>query len=373
MIVEAVPPAAVLAAVREPLRAGAETVNPPVLQPLGLLLDLLGEGMRARLFAVQGEGVEDACLRPDFTVAVAREHLARGVVAGRYGYEGSAFRAAPAGSARPQEFLQLGVEHIGATDGEHDETAVAAAAVASARAGGRRDLTLLMGDLGLFDGFCEGLGVPAAIRARLQRRLGAPEALRAEMAREPGSSPSAGRLAGLLSRLETEEAAGVLEELWAAAGITPVGGRTPAEIARRLVERGAEQAGGLGDAQRWLIERFIGIEGEPLKAIEAAVVLARHVGVDLDSQLQAWARRVAALAAAGVELGAQRLGFGFGRPFGYYDGFVFEVRSGALPTDAPVAAGGRYDGLLERLQPGAAAPAVGCMVRPGRAWSGAGP
>jgi hypothetical protein len=79
MIVEAVPPAEVLAAIRAPLEAGGGTrVNPPVLQPLGLLLDLLGEAMRARLFTVGGEGVEDACLRPDFTVAVAREHLALG-------------------------------------------------------------------------------------------------------------------------------------------------------------------------------------------------------------------------------------------------------------------------------------------------------
>lgn len=371
MIAEPVPPASVLDAIRAPLTFGAEPVNPPVLQPLGLLLDLLGEAMRARLFTVQRQGIEDACLRPDFTVAVALEHLRGGGSAGRYSYEGPAFRAAPAGSERPQEFLQLGVEHIGGQGGERDEAAIAAAAMAAARSGGRRDLTLLMGDLGLFDAFCEGLEVAPALRKRLRARLGSPAALQAEMDRAPAPGAGSGRVAALLSRLDAAEAAGLLEELWAMAGVTPVGGRAPAEIAARLSQRDAGAGTPLTEDQRGWIERFLAIEGEPLEAIEAAVVLARRAGLALDAQMEGWARRVAALAAAGVELSAQRLCFGFGRPFGYYDGFLFEVRSAALPHDAPIAAGGRYDGLLGRLQPGADATAVGCMVRPGRAWSGA--
>ena len=65
--------------------------------------------MRARLFVVQAEGGAEACLRPDFTVAVARQHIDGGAGAGRYVYEGPAFRAAPEGD-RPEEFVQLGVE-----------------------------------------------------------------------------------------------------------------------------------------------------------------------------------------------------------------------------------------------------------------------
>ena len=44
-----------------------------------------------------------------------------------------------------------------------------------------------------------------------------------------------------------------------------------------------------------------------------------------------------------------RLTTAFGRAFGYYDGFLFEVRSAALGDDQAVAAGGRYDGLPARL------------------------
>jgi histidyl-tRNA synthetase len=56
----------------------------------------------------------------------------------------------------------------------------------------------------------------------------------------------------------------------------------------------------------------------------------------------------------------------FGRAFGYYDGFLFEVRSDALGDERPVAAGGRYDGLPARL---GARPRT--RTRPARwaAWS----
>ena len=83
------------------------------------------------------------------------------------------------------------------------------------------------------------------------------------------------------------------------------------------------------------------------------------------------------MVAQGVPEDRLLLAAAFGRAFGYYDGYLFEVRSAALGEDAPVAAGGRYDGLLARLNPqalGAASTtgAVGCMVRPARAYAGEG-
>jgi ATP phosphoribosyltransferase regulatory subunit len=63
-----------------------------------------------------------------------------------------------------------------------------------------------------------------------------------------------------------------------------------------------------------------------------------------------------------------RFAAGFHRPFGYYDGALFEVRSAALGEDQPVAAGGRYDNLPARLGRPLTTGAVGCMVRPARAW-----
>ena len=42
----------------------------------------------------------------------------------------------------------------------------------------------------------------------------------------------------------------------------------------------------------------------------------------------------------------------------------------ALGDEAPVAAGGRYDGLPGRLGVTTTTGAVGCMVRPARAYAG---
>ena len=69
---------------------------------------------------------------------------------------------------------------------------------------------------------------------------------------------------------------------------------------------------------------------------------------------------------------AERLRFApaLGHAFDYYDGLTFEVRAAALGADRPIAVGGRYDGLLARLGGAAGARAVGCMVRPSRAFAG---
>ena len=116
MILEPPVPADVLAAIRAPFADGwaRPLVDAPVLQPLGLLLDLAGEAMRGRLFVVQGEGSAEACLRPDFTIPIARAHIApRAGGDGRYLYEGKAFRVAPRGSGRAEQFLQIGLEAFG--------------------------------------------------------------------------------------------------------------------------------------------------------------------------------------------------------------------------------------------------------------------
>jgi ATP phosphoribosyltransferase regulatory subunit len=96
--------------------------------------------------------------------------------------------------------------------------------------------------------------------------------------------------------------------------------------------------------------------------------LAGPGGRKLETALKGWARRLAALKDEGAPSGALRFSTAFGRDFGYYDGVLFEVRSKALGEHRPVAAGGRYDSLFGRLGANLACGAVGCMVRPGRAW-----
>jgi len=224
-------PAEALDAIRAPLlAAGAALTDAPVLQPLGLLLDLTGEAMRSRLFVVSGDGGEEACLRPDFTVAVARQHFENGGRPARRRYEGKAFRVAPRGSDRAEEFLQLGVEAFEAGDPVAADAEIAALAWASSAAGGRSDLSMILGDVSLFAAFVDSLDLAPPLAARLKRAFAKPRQLKAELDGDSSAlSSEQSRIASLLAGLPETEASAVLQELWSLAGIEPVGGRRPAD------------------------------------------------------------------------------------------------------------------------------------------------
>ena len=372
-------PAAVLGAVRAPfLEARATALDAPIVQPLGLFLDFAGETLRERLFVVQGSNGEESCLRPDFTLPAVRAHIDSGAPGGRYLYEGHVFRVAPRGAARAEEFLQIGLE-VFETLSDLGEPAVsdahmAALAWRAAAAGGRDDLILMLGDVGLFGAFIETLGLAGPLTARLKRAFQSPRRLRLELEAAASGTPvparDGDRLAGLLGDLSEAEATAVLEEIWALAGIEPVGGRSAGEIVHRLAERAAlAKAPSLGREQAEMITRFLAIADAPAAALAAVAELAGPASPALETALRAWRQRLEGLAKAGVPADRTRLSTAFGRTFGYYDGMLFEVRSAALPRDAPVAAGGRYDSVPARLGAAHAVGALGSMVRPGRAWS----
>lgn len=351
---------------------GAQTIDPPILQPLNLLLDLAGEAMRTRLFVVQAEGGQERCLRPDFTVAIAQAHVQSGATEGRYVYDGPAFRASPEAD-RAEEFVQLGLEHFapsGADVVEGDGEAMLTA-WRSAVAGGRKDLTLWLGDVGLFSALIESLALPPALAARLKRVAGRPRLLNAELARSgQAAGPEGGQLAAQLAGLSRSQAAALLEEVWALAGVEPVGGRGPAEIAARLVRKAeSAHAPALTSDQAAAIREFMAISAAPAEAFARVRALSGKTSPALDAALETWTARLAALEPV-VPAGRLHFAPALGHAFDYYDGLTFEVRSEALGPDRPVAVGGRYDGLLARLGGADDARAVGCMVRPWRAFSG---
>lgn len=368
---EAPVPEAALAAMRAPLLdSGAQAVDPPVIQPLNLMLDLAGEAMRARLFVVQDEGGREACLRPDFTVAVARGHMASGARTGRYRYEGRAFRVAPpqAGAEHPEEFLQLGLEVFGEAATPEADAAVLGAAWASARAGGRDDLSVRLGDVGLFAAVLEALDIAPAMRGRLTWALGRWRRLEALLERAGGAEPLQG-LAARIAGMEAGAAEAAVAAWWAQQGLEPVGGRNAREVAERLkAKASAAKAPRLTKAQVGAIRAYLTFEGEPQSVLDQTLKLTGEAASVRAAAERCRARLVAVLA-AGAPADRVRLATGFARTFGYYDGFLFEIASAALGPDLPVSAGGRYDSLVARLG-GQPTTAVGAVVRPARAWIG---
>ena len=80
-------------------------LEPPILQPASVFLDMSGEDIRGRLYLATDAAGAELCLRPDYTVPVCLAYLAS-PEAGRpaqYAYLGPVFRARPGQSGeRPR-------------------------------------------------------------------------------------------------------------------------------------------------------------------------------------------------------------------------------------------------------------------------------
>ena len=169
-------------------RAGYERIEPAVIQPAPLFLDVIGEELRARTYVFTDPDGAELCLRPDLTVPTCRLHLERhpaGNVPARYCYSAPAFRyqAAGADRAHPREFRQAGIELFAAADREADDAGVLALTVEALRRAGLGRIGIRIGDLGLFAALIEALPMPQRWRARLRHQFWRPDAFRAELQR----------------------------------------------------------------------------------------------------------------------------------------------------------------------------------------------
>src|SRR3954469_15213147 len=89
-------------------REGYARLEPPVLQPAEVFVDLSGEDIRRRMFVTQDAAGRELCLRPEYTIPVCLQHLdTHGTQPSGYSYGGPVFRMRPGESG---EFLQAGIE-----------------------------------------------------------------------------------------------------------------------------------------------------------------------------------------------------------------------------------------------------------------------
>ena len=346
-------------------------VDPPMLLPADIVLDRLGEDIRRRLLLVTAPDGSEMCLRPDFTLPVARAHLDAGTgAAGRYAYAGLAFRF-PASGERTRtsaEFHQAGIEHFGDDDAEAADAEILAASVAALAEMGLTDIRLTLGDVALFDALVEALALGPGWKKRLIGDFRAREFARDMMrtladapARNDAPKPDAA-FAQALAGMDVAAARAVVEEVMAIAGTAPVGGRTPAEIAERFVEQAQfSRDGAMGEEIFAVLDSFLGLDTPPRQAVGALGELARSA-TGLAPAIDAFERRLDLLEAAGVDLARATFSAGFAGRIEYYTGMVFEVRSPADPDLGPIASGGRYDGFLAEMGAEAGVPAVGASV-----------
>lgn len=355
------------------LAAGHEAVAPPIIQPAGVFLDVLGEALRGRTYVFTDLNGEELCLRPDLTVPACRLYLQRHPKPGPeayYCYNGPAFRFQPesADAAHPREFRQAGIECFGVADREDAEAGTLALVLSALRQAGLRSWSLRIGDLSLFDAILNAAEMPDRWRWRLRHQFWRAKAFRSELER---LTTSPARSAAALPRSLIEaldpnngsQAESLVAEYLDKEGTAVIGVRSVAEVTEGLLAIAADaKAKPLEKSIATLIEAYLKIEAraEEVPKKVRALMGQPHDGVE--AALAAFQRRIGFLKESGVDVSDVAFAGEFGRNFAYYTGFVFEVVTPSLGPASPVAGGGRYDRLLEAVGASSTVPAVGGAI-----------
>ncbi|MER8905316.1 ATP phosphoribosyltransferase regulatory subunit [Mesorhizobium sp. M0772] len=337
-------------------------VEVAVLQPADPFLDMAGEDLRRRIFLTESETGKTLCLRPEFTIPVCLDHIAsQAGTPRRYCYLGEVFRQRREGG---NEFFQAGIEDLGDRDtAKADARSLADAHALLQLVLPAQPLAITLGDQTIFEAVLAALGLPRGWRMRLARAFGSAPMLQAalsDLANPPRNGQLDGEVAALVldGDLEALSAhiAGGMEE----AGLLASGGRAPADIARRLIEKAELRSVRLSNEAFAALRDFLAID-VPLDGASAALEsFAASAGLSLGAALEKFAARAKAIEAHGLPAKTIRYDAAFGRPLDYYTGIVFEIA--ALGGERPLAGGGRYDRLLTLLGAKTPIPGVGFSV-----------
>jgi len=302
------------------------------------------------------------CLRPEFTIPVCRDHIAnRAATPRRYAYLGEVFRQRREGA---NEFVQAGIEDLGDTDtARADARSLADALALLTMALPRARLTTTLGDQSVFEAVLASLGLPRGWQKRLARAFGSQamiDAALADLAAPPQSRNLSGELNLIAASGDRAALAAFVADEMADAGLSPSAGRTPDEIAGRLLEKFELQNLRLPAGALATLKQFLGIHVALADAPAALRDFASGAGNGLGGAIDQFEARCAAIAAAGIDPSAVRYDAAFGRPLDYYTGLVFEISTPAAPQ--PLIGGGRYDKLLTLLGADEPIPGVGFSV-----------
>ena len=334
-----------------------------LLQPADPILDAAGEDIRRRIFMTADLRGNALCLRPEFTIPVCLAHIESGRAKKRYGYVGKVFRQR---EDEPAEFLQAGIEDIGAKNAIAADVKSLREAVELLRELGKGKLTITIGDQAIFEAVLKSLGLPKAWRERLGRAFGDKARLKADLDRLSGGGSQvldnlSPELAEAVAEMDRSAVAQYIGTELDKAGLSQQSGRSADEITARLMEKAQLAQTTLPPEKREILEGFLSLDLPLANANRQLWAFARRAHVPLGDALEAFHRRSAAIEKLGLENVSVRYKTAFGRRLDYYTGFVFEIRVAGKPTDKPLAGGGRYDRLLNLL--GYKSESAGCGVR----------
>lgn len=339
-------------------RAGYRRARTPVLELTDLHDRKSGAGIVAKLFDVSGAGTSGVCLRPELTAGVVRAYAEADeppALPFRVSVSGPVFRYLPTGPGLDREFVQTGVELLGA-GGAAADAEIVWLADWSLRALGVNRPKVRVGHVGLILELLSKSGLPAAASSALVESL-------SEAASEGKNVQTLeSALDRLTAWLVSNGPEGAVEDAPASTSkIDPAVDRlfhhlVPDVAGRRSGREVLERLRRKWDLGRSLKETLAKVRGEirTLADLRGPIV---DVLKRLDRDYKALAPESVAsirefarmLEAHGVELDRVELDLGFGRGIGFYTRMIFELLVETPEGDVEVCGGGRYDGLARVL------------------------
>ncbi|MEN3930214.1 ATP phosphoribosyltransferase regulatory subunit [Microvirga sp. W0021] len=338
-------------------REGYTRVEPAVMQPADVFIELSGEDIRRRLFVTEGYDGEKLCLRPEYTIPVCRDHIAQhnGHPA-NYSYLGPVFRQRIGESG---EFLQAGIESLGRKDITAADAEILALALDGLTMLGLEATEITFSDMGVLAAIIDALKVAPSAKRRILRAVVSGTDISALSTPEAVGLDEHAGLLNAIDGLDPKAARAMVEDLLSIAGIDSIGGRTPGDIAARFLSRAAAHSD-IPDEAIKVLEVYQGISGDPDQAALKLRNLAETFRLDLSKAIDTFEERTGFMAARGINIGKCKFSAKFARNLDYYSGFIFEIFDLNRKEHKPVVGGGRYDGLVQHLGAKEAIPAVGC-------------
>jgi ATP phosphoribosyltransferase regulatory subunit len=330
-----------------------QRVAPPLLLPASPYLELAGEEFGRQLLLTTANNGIEYCLRPDFTLPIAKSYLDDGMIGvpGAYTYLGPIFRQE---NGVPVEYDQAGLELLGQPDAD---SALDQVLTFARWALAIYDVTapnVRIGGVGLLESFLAATGISPQWQARIRHRFGHPASMQRLMDRltAPGE-----RIVGTAPDAR-ETIIEIVTDNMISAGLSLVGSRHPEEIAERYLEKQALDAVPIPEETVQLLVDYLAVSDTAGKALDRIWQMTSKAGLDIEAPLMALRNHAAALAAlspkADVIFDAS-----FSPRLDYYTGVVFEMTG---EDGSILASGGEYDRLLDRLGATEPVTASGCAL-----------
>lgn len=351
--------------------AGAEYIEPDIIQPADVFLERSGEHIRSRTYVFADPSGAQLCLRPDLTVPACRYHLEQAgdvMAATRYCYAGKAFRhSKTAGDTSPREFDQVGLELFGGSAVASDDAETLALTLAALDAANVSGYSIQLGDLGLFTALLASIDMPERWRTSLKRQFRRPRAFRDLLNRLTGKTAKARTsISDLLDEMAASSADAVsfVEQKLEAGDLEMIAGRSIEQVAGRLSEKLDDRSEpALSEQHAKLIDDYLSVRCP----LPLAVAKLRQLGAKTNNAfvpaVDLFEARVEAIQKAGLETADMEFAAVFGRSLEYYTGFVFQIdRLLADGASQTIAGGGRYDTMLRDIGADTMIPAVGCAI-----------